>query len=343
MSATEKRSESQSPMRAGVVASGPGAASLIDAVSSSPDFELAAAWGDISDDLLENVQRFDDQRILIVQSGVEAVFISTATRDAVELSRVALEKKIHVWRRPPLARHFDEASRIAPQFDDTPVVYRIASWWEHAGPEVDSALQTNDDFRLGFAEIDTQGPAPPSDSWMASKPDAGGGSLLLGAYPLVEAIVALRGMPDTVFGTIGRLRRRAREHLRETEDTCSATLRHAEGGITSIRATWDMPPYGRRLKLHGLDSTISIIDNRLTLEPVEGPVERDVVLDLRFPDHDIALFARQIRDGQRTGKETLDRHLATLAVIQTIYLSASTGQPETPRKLYELRRWQERR
>ncbi len=42
-----------------------------------------------------------------------------------------------------------------------------------------------------------------------------------------------------------------------------------------------------------------------------------------------------------TERVALERHLAVTALLEALYLSARTGQPETPRKFYEVQKWPE--
>jgi hypothetical protein len=58
---------------------------------------------------------------------------------------------------------------------------------------------------------------------------------------------------------------------------------------------------------------------------------------------ELSRFVAAIRDaGSREANDrTLERHLAVTALCETAYLSARTGQPEYPAKLYEVQKWPE--
>jgi hypothetical protein len=46
-------------------------------------------------------------------------------------------------------------------------------------------------------------------------------------------------------------------------------------------------------------------------------------------------------DSAASQEVTLERHMAVSALLQATYLSARTGQPESPLKLYEVQGWPE--
>ena len=50
----------------------------------------------------------------------------------------------------------------------------------------------------------------------------------------------------------------------------------------------------------------------------------------------IEAFAQALLTGAKTGPCAASTHLATVAVIETAYLSARTGEPESPQHLYHL-------
>lgn len=317
------------------------------AIKACDEFELAAVGGERPSDNAGNAgdeQWFDDPRVLVVQSGVRAVVLAAATRMALALADAAAEVGVHVWRTPPIGRGFTEATEIVRRQRRLGTVYRIGSWWDHVREAALNCPELQDGFKPAFAELDVRTRGRPIESWESTKPRAGGGVLINDAYPILEALVEWRGLPDSITAAVGRYRQKKGEPPRETEDACSATLRYADGGMTSLRVTWDMPPFGQTLRLHDAELSVEMDEHVVRITTAEGEPLGEYRLPGDFAASEMRRFAAAVR-GERAhsgvgGVDQADRHLAVIAIIESIYLSAVTGQPETPRKLYRLQRWE---
>lgn len=331
----------------GLIADARRAPTFRAAIEACDEFELAAVGGERPSDDAGNAgdtEWFDDPRVLVVQSGVRAVVLAAATRMALALADVAAEVGVHVWRTPPIGRGFTEATEIVQRQRRRGTVYRIGSWWDHVREAALNSPQLQDGFKPSFAELDVRTRGRPIESWESVKPRAGGGVLINDAYPMIEALVEWRGLPDTVTAAVGRYRQKKGEPPRETEDVCSATLRYGDGGMTSLRVTWDIPPFGRTVRLHDARISVEIGEDVVRATTAEGKPLGEYPLPGNFAASEMRRFAAAVRDmtadSDGRGVDQAERHLAAIAIIESIYLSAVTGQPETPRRLYRLQRWE---
>lgn len=196
-----------------------------------------------------------------------------------------------------------------------------------------------------FSEVRISAVGPPLSSWRSSQRDAGGGVLLCDGYFMLEALTALRGLPETVSAAVGRCRRQPGQAPRETEDVVSAALRYGGGGLAQLSATWDIRPFERATCHHGRQSSVRYDEQNIVLLAADGTVREQQQLPADFLTTDLLRFATAVaarRRGQ-TVHSTIERHLAVSALLEAIYLAARTGQPEIPRRLFEVQKWPEPR
>ena len=327
------------PIRVGLVADGESAPALAAAIRACPDFELPAiAVAGDSVEAPDSVARYDDARALLAQAGVRAVVLGVSPRQCAELARLALARNIAVWMPPPAAREFAEAIELFDRALEARTPLRIGSWWELVRDDVRALLRKDESFKASFSELWVSTAGPPLHSWRSSLVDAGGGVLLSDAHDLLEALVAVRGLPENVSAAIGRCRRRRNEAPRETEDLATVILRYSSGQAAWLRATWDLPPYEQRLWHHGAARSVWHDMRQARLCEAGGEIVEERALPGDYPAADLRRFAREIR-GLATPEEleaTRERQLAVAALIETIYLSTRTGQPESPRQRFEV-------
>ncbi|TWT42381.1 hypothetical protein RAS1_35120 [Phycisphaerae bacterium RAS1] len=327
----------QKRLRVGLIATPDLAAPLAEAVQAVERFELAAQAGVARGEALPHVEHFDDTRVMIAQASIDAVIVAAGTRVAVELAEVAAAKGLHVWRTPPLARTFAEAVEILKRQAPRPTAYRLSSWWESVSTPIVDAIARLDGFKPLFSEIQVASEGPTLQSWKASAVDAAGGTLAEAAYAMLETLVGLRGLPESVSGAVARSRRRPAAQGRETEDTAAAILRYQGGGVALVRSTWDIPPFAARTLHHGAECSVELTPDALRVLDAGGGEQ--VVTAL--PGHDWAEEMQRFSEACQAppgngARPDLEHHLCVLALIEAVYLSARTGHPESPRKFYEV-------
>lgn len=288
--------------------------------------------------------RFEDTRVLIAQSGISALLLAGSPREGVELAALAAAAGLHVWRLGSLGRNFAEATETLSRARSAGRAYRIASAWEPQRDRVRALLGRGDGMRPIYSELHVSTAGPPLASWRSSLVDAGGGVLAQDAYPLLESLVALRGLPESVSATTTRCRRREGEAPRETEDVAIAMLRY-ETGAAVIRATWDIRPWNACTTHHAPEGTLQITSERATRHGIDGACHEEVLQPAEFIATELSRFAREVRGLVATEEREAaqERHVAVSALLEAIYLSARNGQPESPRHRYEVQKWPEPR
>lgn len=312
--------------------SAPEAGAAAKRASSAPEPRAAA------------VEWLGDARDLLEQARVQALVLAGPTRDALELSRAALDRGIHVWRRPPLGRDIAEAIAAAKQAQRARVVLQIGTWW-HVVRALAAHLTAASPAAGSSIELFVSAIPPPNNHWRSLRAEAGGGVLLQEGYALLEAMLEIGRLPDAVYGVTGRGRRDGATASRDTEDWAAALFRYAEGGSALVRCGWNSGPAEARLVRHSGTDSLLIEPERVLHTDANGRPIQEIKLPAGLLQLQMREFARSIvqEKGPDEALHTLHRHVAASAVMEAVYLSARTSQPESPRNLYELHDWPEPR
>jgi len=337
----DHESEVIEPVRAGLIADAEGVQQLRPALAAR-DLQIVAQSGMRQPEGLPDVPWFDDARAMTAQTGVQALLVAVSPRAAFEVDALVADKPLPIWRLPPLARSFAEGAELITRVRQRRGLYRVASWWDAVAEEVRWALRCREGFKPLFSTVRVSAPGPVLQSWRSSRANGPGGVLATDAYAMLEALVAVRALPERVYGSIGSLRRRPDETPRETEDVALAILRY-EGGTTAVvEATWDASPPGQSTHHHGAELSVVIEPTRVAVYGSAGELigERPLATEV-FLRQELERFTDAVRHPVAASEPdaALERHLAVLALLEAIYLSARTGQPESPAKFYEVRGW----
>ena len=340
MDATNTERGALQQIRVGLIADGERLALVGPVVQASPLLQVCVQAGMPQAAALPGVPWFDDPRRVFAATDIQAVLFATTPRAEVALATAALERGLHVWRLPPIARNFAEAAEIVRRVQRKGVIYCVASWWEQVVDHAWRDLEWPETFRPTFSEARVASPGPDPSSWRTLKSEAGGGVLAHEAYPLLEALVAVRGLPDSVTAMTTGVRVAPGAAPSETEDTALALLQYPGGGAALIRAAWSAPPSERCVAHHGHGLSALLTADEVTLVSTDGSIRdrRPIPDDLIASD--LRRFVESVRAGARDrAGAMLERHLAVSALLETVYLAARTQHPESPRKLYEAQGW----
>ncbi len=335
---TVTHNEEVQPVTVGLVANAENLAEVAATLSRVPGVVIGAQAGMARNVALPDIAHYDDERVMLARGDVGAVIIADTPRENVGHTRIALEYGIPAWQPAPLGRTVSEATDLAATARTKGSVLRVASFWEHARDAVHSAFDLLKDFDIQFAEVRLAVAGPSTDSWRAGQGESGGGVLLQDGYALLEALVALRRLPNLVFGITGRYRQRVNEARRETEDVSAALLHFDNNGRALVRCAWDIHPEESIAWFFGREASIALCRTRVAVHDRRGTQLDATPLPVDMLSKDIARFVAQLAEpgASDAAQRALDRHVATSALIDAIYLSARTNHPEAPRDLHSL-------
>lgn len=319
-------------IRVGILSDVSRAAVLAAALTAGDDFEIVAQAGMGQPGAVAGVPWFADERVMITQPDVEAVVISLAPDVSNELSLAALTHGAHVWREGPLGRTFAEAVDFARRAPELRPECHLASWWDGVREAVHWALGlTNASAAGGVAAIDcvVHGPHPEAHVWRAQA--ARGGGPLADLVMCLEVLVGLLGLPDRIQAA------EARAAGAEVPASIAALAAYPDGSLANLHSAWGVAPQQESICITR-GGVIRISTNGVTVDDEHGRR----LDELAAPDplaRDLRDFAAAVRGGASHAALRMERQLTVMAVMEAIRLSARTGQPETPRKFYELQGW----
>ncbi len=309
---------------------------LASAINACPRLRLHGQAGMAQSAALPDIPWQSDTRVLAAQTDVDAIVLAASVPDNAELAGVGLRHGTPVWQLPPLAPSFAEAAELVTLARQVSTTYSIASWWEHVLDHGWNELPWPEDFRPIFSDLRVNLPGPTPSSSPGKQAASTGGVLAGAAYPLLEALVAVRGLPDGVCSAVGTFRTPPGPTTPRVEDTAVAILRYADGGTGVISAARNLPGREHQLRHVGPDALVTLTDRDITLADHNGRI-----IDHRSLPEDY-LASEMHRLAALIGAETsgrpapLERHLEVSALLDAIQLSARTGHPESPARLYKL-------
>ena len=164
---------------------------------------------------------------------------------------------------------------------------------------------------------------------------------------MLDLMIWMLGMPDEVYGSIARGNRPATGEavdkqlpVYDTDDTAAAILRYGAGSMATVVTTRSSGPVSEELSLHGQAGSLTCNSEWFLLRDPDGKVLDTARSDLGATDlfrRQGEAFAKAVLDGKARYECSGKENLLNLAVIEAIYLSDQTFQPENPLRLLKLR------
>jgi len=267
---------------------------------------------------------------------------------------------VHVWKAPPLARSLEEGLGFVQRIERAKLRLavgterRFAAGYRRAH---DRLGKLGEVFLARAHYLFNWGTAL---GWRGDRASAGGGALLQLGYHVVDLLVWMLGLPEVVYGTSARVAGRQGAGPRgklqpayDTDDTAAAILRFdvpaglrhgvgaggpAVGPVATIVTTRRSGPMSEELSLHGRGGSIAAGPDTCVLRGPEG----EVLDSLSAPSPPLEAFrlqaeafARAVLGGGEQYECSGRENLLHLAIIDAIYLSDRTSQPEVPSRLLQ--------
>ncbi|MCH8148064.1 MAG: Gfo/Idh/MocA family oxidoreductase, partial [Planctomycetes bacterium] len=178
-------------------------------------------------DIAESVSAYEDYRSLIVESahsGLDLLVVATEPHQSSEFLPLAVERGIPVFHKPPFARSLQEGRSLVARFEAADCPFLISREWHHDGWPTGADMLEN---RAGYVHT-AVGQISIGDEpggWRGDSLRAGGGVLLHGAYVLVDLLVTLMGVPDSVYAVCSFARAPGETRNYDTEDNALLLMR----------------------------------------------------------------------------------------------------------------------
>ncbi len=290
------------------------------------------------------VQSYGDNRSLIAEQRPAAIFLSVPPMERVELVNLCASRGIHVWTDPPPGRYLAEAVAMIRLMDQAQLKlsvglhrrfcpgYRRAAQLLH---KVAPAFLARAHYLFNWGgEL----------GWRGDKSSAGGGALLELGCHVIDLAVSMLGLPEDVYGVVSGGNRpeqgpdREPQRVYDTDDTASAILRCPGGCTADVVTSRSSGPVSESLTIHGRGGSISAGPHNCLLRDPDGNV-----LDRTEQTSPLAevygqmarAFAESVIGDSKTYPCSGWECLLPLAVIEAVYLSDRTSQPESPARLLQ--------
>ncbi|MGA2266072.1 MAG: Gfo/Idh/MocA family oxidoreductase [Phycisphaerae bacterium] len=285
---------------------------------------------------------YSDNRSLLAETKPAAVYLSVPPPAAAELIAACADRGICVWKEPPLARNLDEGAAFVNLVEKAGLKLAVGTQrrfapgyrraWELRG-EVGKIFLARGHylFRWG-AEL----------GWRADKVTAGGGALLELAYPTIDLLLWMLGVPEEVYGLTARSTAEDAVPIHDTDDTAAAILRYGTDSMATVVTTRSSGPVSEELNLHGWSGSLTARSEWCTLRGPDGNVRDSTKEEIGPVDlfrRQAEAFAAAVTEGTSYYACSARENLLNLAVIEAIYLSDRTSQPENPLRLLTSRGW----
>lgn len=312
---------------------------VIDAVVQSPQAALAAVADRDADIAARRgralgVESFDDFRAFVLGGRLDALLVAAPPFACTEALRLAAGQHIPVWRTPPLARNFSEAVQLSRLFNESGTPLVVGRTWERQATR-DRLAELGDLF-LGHAQVIC---SETGDlDWRGDQERAGGGVLIDAGYDVVDLLVTRMGIPDGVSAGTALTPSSSESHRRhDTEDTAIVLMQYGGGVLASIMLCRTAAPSVWQVMFHGEHGSVSLDRSRMIRWSRDGREQRRTTWEQENVwSAGIEQFLREVSEKMSKYSSPAAEHLGVVAVIEAAYLSARTGEPESPTRLFEL-------
>ena len=285
------------------------------------------------------VPSYSDNRSLLAETRPQAVYLATPPMPAVELIAACAERGIHVWKELPLARNLADGVAVVGRMERAGLKLAVGTQrrfatgyrrtWE-LRERLDEVFLARAHYLFNWG---------PRLDWRGDRASAGGGALLELGYHPIDLLIWMLGLPEEVYGCNARNAGTAPdaggepEPIYDTDDTAAAILRYEKGCMASVVTTRRSGPVSEELSLHGRSGSLTANSETCLLRDPDGAVidqARDEADPQEVFRRQAEAFARAVQGGGPRYECSGRENLLTLAVIEAIYLSDQTSQPERP-------------
>ena len=163
----------------------------------------------------------------------------------------------------------------------------------------------------------------------------------LGYHPM-DLLVWMLGLPEEAYGFSASVTMPHDENqpqaVYDTDDTAAAVLRFGSRCMASVVTTRRSGPISESLCLHGAGGSMEVsADCCLVRDPDGNVIDRSesATAPLSASVKHLEAFVQAIQTDSKTYPCSGWENLLTMSVMEAIYLSGRTGQPESPPRLLE--------
>jgi predicted dehydrogenase len=297
-----------------------------------------------------NCTPYDDYRQLIMQNQLDCLFVAAPLHSCAEYLKIAIKKKFHILKAPPLSRTFSGASEFVKLAQNEGVTLAVVNTSRLA----QSALAVRGYFLQAenekpffvFAASDTSLADTPQTKWRHDPVLAGGGVLLYECWDIIDLIIWNFGLPQQVYCVGGSTTGDKQQRLRRTEDSATVTMKFSDtlyGNLLAGRAAVISSKTGEPQKwliAQGHQTLVKSDDKTFEVADSNGQGSKKET----FSDDTTARMKSVLENfgshllwpDQNPLICSAADNLKNMAFIEAAYLSARTGMPEEPARILKI-------
>jgi predicted dehydrogenase len=265
---------------------------------------------------------------VLADPDIDAVVLCTPhSQHAAEVIAAAKASK-HVFCEKPFTLTQEDAQAAIAACDAAGVTLHVGFNRRYAPAYIELARRIAAGDIGKLRHIEGQFSGPPSyqtepGNWRANQVESPAGSMAARGVHVIDSMVHLAGIVETVFAFSGRL-----QHNIDVDDTTSCLLRFANG-VTGYLGTLHAAPPFYRIHAFGSKGALEMRgETELLVSDLAGKVER---LTFDVADKERAVL-EAFADGAAKGTKFViapEEIVNTVAVMQAVAASARNGEPVT--------------
>jgi predicted dehydrogenase len=282
-----------------------------------------------------------DPRQIILNHKPDVVFLATPPMAWPELLDLCASRGVSVWKETPLARNLEEGAAFYRRFNKAGLQLAVGTQRRFLDTYIrahELCPRVGDIFLARGHYLFNWGP---DLRWRGDKRSAGGGALLEVGYHILDLLTRTLGLPETVYGSTAIENPDVHDANHppspphNTDDSATAILRYADDTMVTLVTSRISGPVSEGMVLHGRDGSITVDADHCTLRNPDGDIldhRSDTSRAQTAYIRQVEAFCRAVRENAPRYEASAAENLLTMAIIEAIYLSHSTGQPESPQR-----------
>ena len=289
-----------------------------------------------------NCTAYDDYRQFIIQNQFDCLLVAAGMYSCDEYVRMAMKKKFNIFKLPPLARNFEEASQFVRLAEDENVKFAIAnpSRFTQSYLALRQFLNEKNIEQVFLITAFCTFADGQSARWRTDPKLAGGGVLLRDCYEIIDQIVYNFATPQQVYSLNTNTAGDRQQRLYLTEDTALVTMKFADTSFGNLITGKLLGPKQTVLKIYGKNKILTVHDSRFVVSDGLGHTSDKFEYDddkLACMTKALTNFALSIISPDKNKLcSSAKENLKNMAVIESAYLSARTGMPEEPARILQM-------
>jgi predicted dehydrogenase len=345
----------ESPLKVAVLGLNDTGRLMLEAAKAFEQFTITAV-GDNDTNLAQQLGKeydcaaYDDYRQLIIQNQLDCLFVAAPLHSCAEYLKMAIKKKSHILKAPPMSRNFTGASEFVKLAQNEGVTFAVANTGRFAQSFLAArGFVLQNSYEQPFLILAAAAQTPPDISqakWRNDPVLAGGGVILYDCWEIIDQIVWNFGLPQQVYCAAGSTTGDRQQRLYLTENSAIITMKFSDtlcGNLLAGQAAIASSNTGKPQKwliAQGQQTLIKCGDKAFEVTYSQGQKSKKET----FKDDTIAKMknvlenfgSHLLRPEQNQLVCSAADNLKNMAFIEAAYLSARTGMPEEPARILKI-------